>query len=806
MSDFLKRLAAQKTQTLAMGTATARPNRPTVSPLAAALAATRAAREAAAIPPADPTPESPSVGSPDAAVAHAPAEGVESTEDADSTPSFQLDFNRLNAAMQARRIEQGMKSANIRNLWFHPESDSLFETIGPFLDEDVANCDNVTDLVDFEERFAEQQTLDAIERERADQDYERDVLEGEIIPPSRELVEVGWDEEIDPSLSTQVDNDHARRAVLRAMAIYNIMEGVNITPDPSQVHAVHTLAHQQYGCLIGAAGTGKTTTTRMLLHVLLNGDLAAGIEPLRISEVDMTQYHKQDDLDQDSEEAREAREEAMERAAHSRVPSIALCAFTGQATQVLRKNMPGPWKANCMTIHSMLAFKPASYEKPDGSEGWRFEPTYTKYLKMPWDVIVVDEASMVNLDLWHMVLDAAKPGCRFYFIGDLNQLPPPIGLGILGFALAKWPVCELTVVHRQSDEAANKIIDTAHAILNGKYDEVVKFDDTKNLNWRVIGYEIDHQVHKAHDQVIAIANGLSKKRLDASVDPDQNFVYDPFRDRIMVPMNGFNTEDAGHLLGQYPLNEALSRLFTDPSVPRIVIDCQRGTKKFAIGYRVMATKNEPPMQVNRITNGLTGKIIDIRSNPKWFGDRRLVGEEADVMRNRRDMIINGTPAAAGPMFSDAAGDESLDDMIEGLKVAQGKDKISGPASHIVVVKFDNGATREYDLNAEIEQLQIAYASTTHKAQGAEMPTAIIVVHHANKFMLSRENLYTAVTRAKSRVVILYTQLGMRIALSKQKISGRNLEMKIKAYQNLMGGEDGTGFKTVKVRLTEADPE
>jgi hypothetical protein len=369
-------------------------------------------------------------------------------------------------------------------------------------------------------------------------------------------------------------------------------------------------------------------------------------------------------------------------------------------------------------------------------------------------------------------------------------------------------VCELTVVHRVADEASNRIIDTAHAILNGKYDEVVKFDDTKNPNWRVIGYEIDHQAHKAHDQIIAIANGLSKKRLAKEVDPDESFVYDPFRDRIMVPSNGFNPESSDHLLGQHTLNEALSKLFTDPNEPRIVIDCQRATKKFAVGYRVMATKNEPPMQVNRITNGLTGRIIDIRVNTKWFGDRRLVGDERDVARNRRDMIINGgsaIPTQPAPgVFEPAAEDESLNDMAEAIGASQKADKISGPASHIVTVKFDNGAYRDYDLNAEIEQLRIAYASTTHKAQGAEMPTAIIVVHHASKFMLSRENLYTAVTRAKNRVIILYTQLGLRIALSKQKISGKTREDKIKSYQAMMGGEDGLGFKTVKVRLTEED--
>jgi len=787
MSDFLKQLAANAAAARAAKAAEfssfVKPSATHGSPLQAL----RDAREATAIEPE-------SLHDSEAGVLASPAVA----EGADSIPSESapiINGDALLERYQARVADEDMRRANARNLWYHPESDSLFETFGPVDEEEVALCDNVTDLVDFEERFKEQQELESIDRER-------EILQGEIIEPTRDLVPADEPEEFDQTLSTKVDADHLRRAAARAAAVFNIMEGVSITPDPSQVNAVHTLAHEQYGCLIGAAGTGKTTTTRMLLHVLMNGDAAAGIEPLRISEVDMSNYHKSEPTSEMDEEER--REEDMERALHSHVPSVALCAFTGQATQVLRKNMPGPWKANCMTIHSMLAFKPAEYIKADGTKGWRFEPTYTKYLKMPWDVIVVDEASMVNLELWHQVLDAAKPGCRFYFIGDLNQLPPPIGLGILGFALAKWPVCELTVVHRQSDEAANKIIDTAHAILNGRYDEVVKFDDTKNPNWRVIGYEIDHQASKAFNQIVSIAHGMSKQRVKAVVDPNEPLIYDPWRDRIMTPSNGYNPESPDHMLGQFMLNDALSKVFADPNEPRIVIDCQRTTKKFAVGYRVMATKNESPSEVNRVTNGLTGRIVAIHSNPKWFGDRRLVGEEHEVAENRRRMVLEMPAPAADFSLESADEAEGIEELADAIGANAKDDKLSGPASHIVEVKYDSGAYRVYDLNAEIDQLQIAYASTVHKAQGAEMPTAIIVVHHASKFMLCRENFYTALTRAKERVIVLYTQLGLRIALSKQKISGRNRDEKILSYIKMMGGEDGTAFKQVVVRLTEND--
>lgn len=613
-------------------------------------------------------------------------------------------------------------------------------------------------------------------------------------------------------------NDHAGDSV-----VPSILAGVTITLDPSQESAVRGLAVQQYGCLIGAAGTGKTTTTRHLLNTLIEGDAAAGINPLRIAGVDIAKYHDKakdlsggEDLEYEEDDVEEEWNDRIERdeetRAASTIPAIALVAFTGQATQVLKKNMPPSWRRNCMTIHSLLGFAPVIYSNGEGKNTMRFEPTYTKYNKMPWNVIIVDESSMVNVDLWHMLLDAASASCRFYFIGDLNQLPPPIGTGILGFALAKWPVFELTVVHRQADDAANRIVDTAWRILQGQKPE---FDDPKtNTKWRVIGFELPHASADAHNQIIALAKGLSQKRVHPDANADEPFIYDPWRDRILTPTNGFNDEDPASLLGQFPLNDALSRLFANPDEPRVIIDAKKAVKKFSVGYRVMATKNEPPNAIDRVTNGLTGKIVHIERNPKWLGDVRLVGNEDDVIANRKRMTIDAltkkTPLDRANEMN-AAIDESHDalDNLDLTALEHGEteeeEKQGGPCSHIVEVRFDNGAFRSYSLNAQVEQLQIAYASTTHKAQGAEMPTAIIVVHHGQKRMLCRENLYTAVTRASQRVIMLYTDFGLRIALTTQKVSGTTLAQKLVNYQRLLGeGDSNNGLKIMNVRLTHKD--
>lgn len=628
-------------------------------------------------------------------------------------------------------------------------------------------------------------------------------LEGEIIPPSRELATQPSAK--DARLGTEIDSDHLRRAAMAAAEVFNIMEGISIDLDPSQVAAVHTLVGEQYGTMTGAAGTGKTTTTRALLHVLMNGDVQAGIEPLRISRVNMTTYHKMDSEEEDSVGTQE--EDAMTRAASTRVPTIALCAFTGQATHELKKKLPPAWRNNVMTIHSLLGFAPVQYTKEDGTPSMRFEPSYTAENKMPWDAIVIDEGSMLGIDLWHMLLDACKPGCRIYMVGDLNQLPPTIGLSAFGFALARWKTCELTQVHRQSDPAANKILDFAHATIRGDF-KAFQFDDPKtNPNWRVIGFELNSQAHVAHQEVVQIAYALSHKRVSAEVDPLTPLVYDPFRDRIMAPGNGYSQEETGYELGQSQINESLSKIFGNGE-PRYVINAQRVLKRFAVGYRVMATRNESPGIKNRVTNGQTGRIINIAMNPNWFGDRGLVGLEEDVRAEKTARVLAATENARAQREMEERLGLVEDFQLEASDIHAGMNsedsKISGPASHIVAVKFDNGAVREYATNAEIEQLQLAYASTVHKTQGAEMPTAIIVVHHANKFHLCRENLYTAITRASQRVVILYTQYGLRVALAKQKVPGRTMQEKIAGYMRMSGGDNGAGFKQVRVRMTEDD--
>ncbi|OOB80172.1 MAG: AAA family ATPase [Epulopiscium sp. Nuni2H_MBin003] len=79
--------------------------------------------------------------------------------------------------------------------------------------------------------------------------------------------------------------------------------------------------------------------------------------------------------------------------------------------------------------------------------------------------------------------------------------------------------------------------------------------------------------------------------------------------------------------------------------------------------------------------------------------------------------------------------------------------ITDITSEKLIVTFDDYKVVEYEFN-QLEELELAYAVTIHKSQGSEYAVVIIPVHSGPPMLLSRNLLYTAVTRAKQMVIIV----------------------------------------------------
>lgn len=90
----------------------------------------------------------------------------------------------------------------------------------------------------------------------------------------------------------------------------------------------------------------------------------------------------------------------------------------------------------------------------------------------------------------------------------------------------------------------------------------------------------------------------------------------------------------------------------------------------------------------------------------------------------------------------------------------------------VLVQFDGRGSIKYTLD-QANALQLAYALTVHRAQGSEFPWVIVVCHSTHSFILTRQLIYTAVTRGKQGVILVGDDKGLRTALSDRKPPKRN---------------------------------
>ena len=87
----------------------------------------------------------------------------------------------------------------------------------------------------------------------------------------------------------------------------------------------------------------------------------------------------------------------------------------------------------------------------------------------------------------------------------------------------------------------------------------------------------------------------------------------------------------------------------------------------------------------------------------------------------------------------------------------------------LLVGFD--ASVEYDV-ADLDELTLAYAISTHRSQGSEFPVVILPLTTQHFVMLQRNLLYTAITRAKEMIVLVGTKQALGIAVQNNEVAER----------------------------------
>ena len=338
---------------------------------------------------------------------------------------------------------------------------------------------------------------------------------------------------------------------------------------------------------------------------------------------------------------------------------ILLCAPTGRAAKRLAETT----QRKAKTIHRLLV--------PDGYVGrvQSFEYNETKLL--PADLVIVDEVSMLDMEMMYHLLNALKPQCRCILVGDADQLPS-VGAGaVLHDVIASEtvPVVRLDTIFRQKE--GGRIVTNAHLINNGRL-PVVNAD----LEFRFVEIETE-------------ADGATQ--IGALYRSEVEETGDEFAVQVLSPMY----KDP---CGVDNLNQLIQERL-NPAIPG------KGELKgrhmiFRVGDKVMQKHND---YEKGVFNGDIGQIFAVQ----------------------HDMVYVRYPEQD--------------------------------------VKYEG---------AEIDEITLAYAITVHKSQGSEYHTVIMALVNSHSIMLQRNLFYTAVTRAKRKVILVGTKRAVQTAVQNQRTSRR----------------------------------
>lgn len=307
----------------------------------------------------------------------------------------------------------------------------------------------------------------------------------------------------------------------RDAAIKGVQEELNITLAERQVQAVRESLDKKVMVITGGPGTGKTTIINAIIRIY-----------------------------------RRSGQRAL------------LAAPTGRAA----KRMSEATGFEARTIHRLLEFSPRNggFKKNEQE-------------RLDADLIIIDEASMVDTVLMHHLLKAVRPETTLVLVGDIDQIPS-VGAGnVLKDIIDSGSIhtVRLNEIFRQSRESL--IIVNAHRINSGEFPYIAS-DRDKLHDFYFIELE---EPEKVSEMIIH----MCKNRIP------ERFGFHPLNDiQVLTPMHR-------GIVGASSLNAALQRELNNSTD-----ELQRGGKIFKTGDKVMQIRNNYDKDVY---NGDIGRIVSI---------------------------------------------------------------------------------------------------------------------------------------------------------------------------------------------------
>ena len=322
---------------------------------------------------------------------------------------------------------------------------------------------------------------------------------------------------------------------------------------------------------------------------------------------------------------------------------------------------------------------------------------------LPHDLVVVDETSMVSLALMAKLLGAVRPDARIVMLGDPDQLYSVEAGAVLGDIVGG-------IEHGAVGPTGSARPPIADSIV---------------VLQRVHRFRSDSGI-AALALAIRSGNGNAVAALLAAGRSDVTW----------VPVDAGAIDDSG--VGVPAVREAV--VHTGAAVLRAATagDARQALDSLG-GLRVLCAHRRGPAGVGdwvpRIERWLVGKVGAPALAAPWY-----VGRPVLVTRN-------------DPQLGLSNGDV-------GVVVARGDGR--RPA-----VAFADGDGVSWVSPARLEAVQTVHAMTVHKSQGSQFDEVVVVLPEPSSPVLTRELLYTAVTRAQDRLTVIGSEASVRAAVGRR---------------------------------------
>ena len=501
--------------------------------------------------------------------------------------------------------------------------------------------------------------------------------------------------------------------------------GKTITFNKQQSKFIRAASAGGSCCLIGSAGTGKTTT--------LQGMVASLMQSGRLGKL-CSSWNQHKFL-------------------KAETPAIVFTSFTRRAVNNMRRSLPDNLKGNAISVHKFLQYAPVNVmvenkETGEVKESMRFLPTYSDTNPM-WEsiqIVVIEEASMLSVDLFEQLRSSLPAHVQYIFLGDINQLPPVFGSAILGYAMSYLPVIELDEVYRQALESP--IIRLAHRILSGK-----PILPKEIPEWTFEGQLLINPWKKQLNSELACmtAGKFLTKMIDAGqLDFDEDIILCPYN-------KAFGTIELNKIIGNH--------LARRRGVDTYEILAGYELLYLSVGDRCMYDKEDC-------------ELVDIKVNAMFLGKAPKKPHatldywgcyQSDEKLDLEDDL-------------DAFSLKDIDAILAQASSTEGIDKVNQASHTLTLRRYEDGHEFTISTAAEVNALDLAYALTIHKSQGCEWRKVILLMHQSHQTLAQRELIYTAVTRASKELLWICEPTQVSSAIINQRIKGTGLEEKIRLFK------------------------